>query len=351
MSEPDFDASNALEEVVAFYGLGDLQSFRFAANGIENLNYFIQTKADSAHNHQSNQLEQAHRSHQYVVSFLVKPPFSGDAYVDMMYALDEAGLPVAPPIRNANRESSATYAEKAAMLQRCISGRHTLNPTLKQVRSLGRFMAHMHRTMQRSNIQLPAYPRDATWLQSHAEKVSAQLPYTDKILLQESVTRLSSLLSRADTASLPQGMIHGDLFRDNVLFSEKGLTGVLDFHHAAHGFWIYDLAVAANDWCSDNSGVLDIDRTTELLRAYHAVRPLQQEEVWLLPIFGLYAAVSFWVSRLLISVPALQSRSEQLSTDQPTVNIRHRTKNPDEMKAIVQHHTRHQFYLDMRRLD
>ena len=59
------------------------------------------------------------------------------------------------------------------------------------------------------------------------------------------------------------------MFRDNVLFTERGLTGVVDFHHAATGYLIYDLAVAANDWCNDYDGVLDADRTLALLRAYH----------------------------------------------------------------------------------
>jgi homoserine kinase type II len=57
------------------------------------------------------------------------------------------------------------------------------------------------------------------------------------------------------------------MFRDNVLFSERGLTGVVDFHHAATGYWLYDLAVVANDWCNDSGGVLDADRTLALLRA------------------------------------------------------------------------------------
>ena len=83
--------------------------------------------------------------------------------------------------------------------------------------------------------------------------------------------------------ALPRGVIHGDMFRDNVLFSERGLTGVVDFHHAATGYWIYDLAVVANDWCNDNSGVLDSDRTLALLRAYHAIRPLTRSRSLVFP--------------------------------------------------------------------
>ena len=110
------------------------------------------------------------------------------------------------------------------------------------------------------------------------------------------------MLRREDVKRLPRGVIHGDVFRDNVLFSERGLTGVLDFHHAATGYWIYDLAVVANDWCNDNSGVLDPDRVLALLRAYHAIRPLTPPEVWYFPVFALYAATAFWLSRLTVAL-------------------------------------------------
>jgi homoserine kinase type II len=127
------------------------------------------------------------------------------------------------------------------------------------------------------------------------------------------------------------------VFRDNVLFSERGLTGVLDFHHAAAGYWIYDLAVVANDWCNDNSGVLDPDRTLALLRAYHSVRPLTAMEVWFFPMFALYAATAFWLSRLTVAI-------------RRTSDARLRTNNPEEFQRIVEQHAAHCYYLDARLL-
>ncbi len=112
-----------------------------------------------------------------------------------------------------------------------------------------------------------------------------------------------------------------------MLFSERGLTGVLDFHHAAAGYWIYDLAVVANDWCNDSSGVLDSDRTLALLRAYHAIRPLTPAEIWYFPMFALYAATAFWLSRLTVAMRR---------TSEPLV----RFNNPEEFQRIVEQHTR-----------
>jgi homoserine kinase type II len=122
-----------------------------------------------------------------------------------------------------------------------------------------------------------------------------------------------------------------------VLFNEWGLSGVLDFHHAARGQLIYDLAVAANDWCTDDSGALDADRTMTLLRAYHGVRALTREELWYFPVFALYGALAFWTSRL--SVALEQRRGKAV-----------RGNNPEEFERIVRQHSAHFFYVDPRRL-
>ncbi len=145
------------------------------------------------------------------------------------------------------------------------------------------------------------------------------------------------MLRREDVRRLPRGVIHGDMFRDNVLFSERGLTGVVDFHHAATGYWIYDLAVVANDWCNDSSGVLDSDRTLALLRAYHAIRPLTLGEIWYFPMFALYSATAFWLSRLTVSM-------------RRHIDAQVRVNNPEEFQRIVEQHFAHFYYLDARLL-
>jgi homoserine kinase type II len=155
--------------------------------------------------------------------------------------------------------------------------------------------------------------------------------------MAETGRAVSRALARSDVAALPQGAVHGDLFRDNVLFNEWGLSGVLDFHHAARGYLIYDLAVAANDWCTEADGALDPERTLALLRAYHGVRPLQRDELWHFPVFALYAGLAFWTSRLVVALEQRRGRAV-------------RANNPEELQRVVAHHVAHFFYLDERRL-
>lgn len=320
-----------LEHTIAHYGVGDLIRYWPAVNGIENSNYFVRTV-------------DAGREREFVLTIMEQPSHSGGAYVPLLDLCVEAGLPVADIMRNKQGKAIDHYDGKLILLSRRLPGRHVYNPTLRQVASLGRFVARFHTATANWAHPVADYPRGAAWLAHHSELCRGYLPYIAQQLLSDSADEIAFLLARTDVAELPKGIIHGDLFRDNVLFNERGLTGVLDFHHAARGTLIYDLAVAANDWCTDSSGLMDPDRVMALLRAYHAIRPLNRSEMRLFPAFTLYAAVTFWLSRLSVLVQhnkAVNGGGDELV----------RFNNPEEFQRIVEQHHAHFFYLDERLLD
>jgi len=313
-----------LEDTIARYGVGELVRYWPAATGIENSNYFVRTRRDGA-------------EHDYVLTILEQPSNAGAAYVPLLDLCTSAGLPVARVIRTLKGEPFETYNGKAVILSLKLPGRHVYNPTRQQTRALARFVGRLHVATAGWEHPVPPYPRDEAWLRHQAGMAKGHLPYQSWSLLEDAIREAGSLLKRRDVADLPQGVIHGDLFRDNVLFNAQGLTGVLDFHHASHGHLIYDLAVAANDWCTDMSGSLDPELTLVMLRAYHHVRPLTSAELQLLPAFLLYAAVAFWLSRLVVAV-------------HKDANTNVRCNNPAEFQRIVEQHAAHFFYLDERLL-
>ncbi len=314
-----------LEDTISRYGVGELTRYWPAANGIENSNYFIRTVKDG-------------REHEYVLTILEQPSNAGGAYVPLLDRCVAAGLPVARIIKADDGNPFQSYNGKSVLLSARLPGQHVYNPTQAQLRALGRFVGRFHSCTAAWDYPVPPYPRDASWLAQHEQLVSSYLPYQAATLIADCVREVTSLLSRTDCRKLPQGVIHGDLFRDNVLFNSQGLTGVLDFHHAAHGALIYDLAVAANDWCTDVSGAIDSDLTLTLLRSYHRIRPLTQPELVLLPAFMLYAAAAFWLSRLSVSVHS-DSRGDI------------RCNNPEEFQRIVEQHMAHFLYIDERLLE
>jgi homoserine kinase type II len=250
-----------------------------------------------------------------------RPANSGDVLVTLLDTCATHGLPVPAPLRTGAGAATLTLGDKPAMLCPRLPGRHVLIPTVAQVASLGRFIARLHAGAMTPG-GLPSYPRDRGWLERQAQAVLPNLPYLRQRLLLDALAEVSDLLGREDVARLPTGVIHGDLFRDNVLFNHLGLSGVLDFHHAAHGYRIYDLAVAANDWCVDSAGVVEPARLQALVSAYAALRPLEAAELWHLPMFMLYAGLAFWLSRLVVAFEHRQGRA-------------YRAKDPEVFARIV----------------
>lgn len=316
---------DALAALFERYDLGTVSQCTLAANGIENSNYFIT-------------LQHRKRTRHCVLTILEQPSnTAGRTYVELMDACERAGLPVPTVLRNRENAAFETLYDKPALVSQRLPGHHVVNPTRPQTAAIGRFLARYHRGTAHLASYVPAYPRDTGWLEEQLKVIAGSTSFADQSLIRQSCTSVRTLLGRNDVQALPKSVIHGDLFRDNVLFNEAGLTGVLDFHHAATGYCLFDLAVAANDWCTDTGGQLDPERTLELLRSYHRIRPLQADEVWFFPMFALYAGLVFYLSRASANVRRQDSKA--------------RVKNPAEFLHVVRERLAHGFYLDPQLLD
>jgi homoserine kinase type II len=131
--------------------------------------------------------------------------------------------------------------------------------------------------------------------------------------------------ARTPWASLPQGVVHADLFKDNVLFVEERLTGVIDFYYACTDAWIYDLAVTVNDWCTETDGRVNPARYVTLVDAYRSRRELERNERELWPQALRAAALRFWLSRLY---------DWHFPREGDVVHV----KNPDQYRRILEFH-------------
>ena len=132
------------------------------------------------------------------------------------------------------------------------------------------------------------------WRQQTAQVLLPKIDAATRALLEDELAAQSKL----DLAALPQGVIHADLFRDNALFVEDRLTGVIDFYYACNDALVYDLAVTLNDWCFEANGTPNAARWHAMVEAYRARRELRDDERanWQLVLRA--AALRFFLSRL-----------------------------------------------------
>ena len=309
-----------IDHILEQYGLGAVKTFRETTHGIENSNYFLSVQQNSS---KSDRTE-------YVLTVLERDTENRSLVIAALKRCSEHGLPVPELVSTSDGLTIVNHHGRELLICERLPGNHVIYPTTQHCAAIGRFLARMHLILKPLAIDT-TYERKLEWIKKVATECQDTLSKDDSRMLRRAINQVDSLLGRNEIKVMPQGIIHGDLFRDNVLFNEHGLCGVLDFHHAGQGFWLFDLAIAINDWCTDN-GNLDREKTFALLREYNSIRKLQNTEYWCFPHFLLYAAVCFWLSRLAVAV------RDDLPKDYPR-------KDPQEFAEIVCEHLMRPFQI------
>ena len=273
--------------LVAGLDLGELLSLQGVPGGIENTNYFVDTAAG-----------------RYVLSLFERLTFEQlPFYLRLMQHLARCGLPVPEPMADAAGVILLTVLGKPAAVVGRLRGEHRLAPDAAHCASVGAVLARMHL----AGADFPMHQPNLRGLDWWTETVPVVLPHLSAeqvVLIEAELAFQQQLAGSAAFAALPRGVIHADLFRDNVMFDagptgDDELTGLFDFYFAGIDSFLFDIAVCLNDWCIDlDSGRLVEERATAFAAAYDAVRPLSSSELRLLPALMRGAALRFWISRL-----------------------------------------------------
>lgn len=267
-------------ELVAFlkdYPVGELIGHQGIGEGVENTNYFVDTTDG-----------------RWVLTLFERLnendlPF----FLGLMDHLASRGYPSAMPARTHAGANLTTLNGRPAALVRRLTGQSVLFPTVGQCQAVGRALGELH--LAASSFQGQAEnTRGPAWRRSTAE---ALLPRTDAEQRELIASELAAQ-EALDWSVLPRGVIHADLFRDNVLFVEERLTGVIDFYYACTDALAYDLAVTLNDWCVDPDGRPNPARWQTMSLAYRSARELTAAERAAWPLVLRAAALRFYLSRL-----------------------------------------------------
>lgn len=258
------------------YSLGELKVSEPIEAGIENTNYFVTTTQG-----------------RYVLTLFERLPAEElPFYLQLMAHLARHGIPCPAPIADLSDRYLGVLNGKPAALVTRLPGRSLEEPHPAHCAELGALLARMH-LAGRSYSAFLENPRGPRWWRLAARDVAPFLDDAKRKLLQAEL----AFQAEQRFPDLPRGPVHADLFRDNTLWEDGRISGVVDFYFAGVDCFLYDVAVCANDWCLDGAG-LQAERLRAFLGAYNAVRPFTAHEraAWLAMLRA--AALRFWLSRL-----------------------------------------------------
>jgi homoserine kinase type II len=271
------------EELASFigsYDLGELLSFKGIAEGVENTNYIVHTTKGP-----------------FILTLYEKRVEAADLpfYLGLMEHLAEHRVTCPTPVRDAEGRNLRQLSGRPAALVTFLEGFWVRRPTAAHCAAVGRALAELHLGgagfgLRRANALglagwRPLYDR----FSAHAGEISSDLaPLVDGEL---------TFLEANWPQGLPEGVIHADLFPDNVFFLGGRLSGLIDFYFACNDALAYDIAVSLNAWCFEKDMSFNITKGQAFLRGYEEVRALTAAERAAMPTLARGAALRFLLTR------------------------------------------------------
>lgn len=270
-----------LRDFVAQYDIGTVLACKGIAEGVENSNFMLQTDLGT-----------------YILTIYEKRVNPDDLpfFLGLLDHLSSKGIPCPPTVHGRDGRALRTIAGKPAAIQTFLSGVWLRRPQPQHCAELGTALARMHVAGQDFAMQRPNDLSLAGW----RTLIEATAPKADTVQpgLAAAIADEYTYLERHWPDNLPSGVIHADLFPDNVFFLGDRLSGLIDFYFACTDQLVYDLAICLNAWCFERELEFNITKARRLLSSYAAVRPLDRGELDALPLLARGSALRFLLTRL-----------------------------------------------------
>jgi homoserine kinase type II len=299
-----------LEAFIGSYAIGALTSFKGIAEGVENSNYLVHTAGGP-----------------YILTLYEKRVSPADLpyFLALMEHLAARGITCPLPVHDREGRTLKELAGRPAALITFLEGLWVRRPGIEHCAGLGQALGRFHLAgqdfpMRRANsLSLPGWRALFASIGSEADRIKPGLAG----VMEKELHHLEGHWPQ----DLPQGVIHADLFPDNVFFLGDKVSGLIDFYFACNDMLAYDIAVCLNAWCFETDGSFNVTKARALLQAYEAVRPLTKAELQWLPTLARGAALRFLLTRTY----------DLLNTD---ANALVKTKDPTEYLRKLRFHQR-----------
>ena len=270
-----------LEAVLAGYDVGAPLSFKGIAEGVENTNFYLQTDHGG-----------------YFLTLYEKRVHESDLpfFLGLMEHLAARGIACPQPVRRRDGAQWTAINGRPAALVTFLNGLSLRRPDAVHCAAAGDALAKLHEAGMSFGLTRPNALGPSGW----GDLVAKTAVGADGIEagLRELIASSHRDLLAAWPAGLPQGVIHADLFPDNVLFMNAQVSGLIDFYFACNDALAYDLAVLLNAWCFESDGGYNITKGQALIAAYRQKRQLTAAEIAALPVLAAGAALRFLLTRL-----------------------------------------------------
>lgn len=277
-----------LEAFLADYDLGALLSYKGIAEGVENSNFLLHTEAGY-----------------FILTLYEKRVALTDLpfFLGLMEHLSARGLNCPQPVKSKTGASLGKLAGRPAAIVTFLEGMWLRRADAKHCAAVGDALAQLHLAgadfpMRRANaLSVAGWRPIFETCASRADDVRPGM--------RESIARELDFLETHWPHHLPQGVIHADLFPDNVFFLGNALSGLIDFYFACTDTLAYDVAICLNAWCFEQDYSYNITKGRAMLQAYRRVRALSDEELKAMPVLARGAAMRFLLTRLVdwLNVP------------------------------------------------
>ena len=282
-------AADELAEFLKRYDIGELLSYKGIAEGVENSNFLLHTTAGY-----------------FILTLYEKRVAKGDLpfFLNLMTHLASHGITCPQPVKSKSGEALSTLAGRPAAIINFLEGIWPRKPSAAHCAGVGQALAKMHLA-----------GRDFGMTRANALSVSGWRPLFDAAAsradeLQHGLrafiaAELDHLENNVWPRNLPQGVIHADLFPDNVFFLGEQLSGIIDFTFACTDILAYDVAICLNAWCFESDYSFNVTKARAFLNAYGRERKLSDAEQDALPLLARGAALRFLLTRLVdfLNVP------------------------------------------------
>jgi homoserine kinase type II len=270
-----------LARFLAAYDVGMLTSYKGIAEGVENTNFLLHTTKGA-----------------YILTLYEKRVDPNDLpfFLGLMHHLADKGLSCPLPLPRADGKLLGELSGRPAAVISFLEGMWLRKPDANHCREVGKALAAMHVAGEGFEIRR----RNALSVDGWRPLWNNSRDRADEVQpgLRTEIAAELDFLEANWPKDLPEGVIHADLFPDNVFFLGKTLSGLIDFYFACNDFLAYDVSVCLNAWCFEKDGAFNMTKGMALLSGYRSVRPLTAAEIEALPLLARGSALRFFLTRL-----------------------------------------------------